>query len=187
MNYIVDDIGTVVENMGNGRYWAAEFDQFFRGNPCQYLFGHRLDINNQLLRQQGNKDKKEQRYPLIALFLDIEEPVIKGVINYKLNLVIVAKTSPNDSAVQRYQDTKTFKTVLYPLYNAFMGSLSDSGLFMWPEVADRPKHSKIDRPFWGKAVTDELGVKQTDANIFNDFLDAIQIKNLEINQKLKYC
>jgi len=187
VNYIVDDIGVVVENLSSGRYWAKEFDQFFRGNPCQYLYGHRLQINNQLLRQQQNPAKKEQRYPLIALFLDIEEPVINGVINYKLNLVIGAKTDPNYSTEARYQDNKPFKSVLYPLYYAFMQSLSDSGLFMWPGVADMPKHSKIDRPFWGVSIADELGVKKNEANIFNDFLDAIQIKNLEINQKLKTC
>lgn len=187
MNYIVDDIETVVDQMSTGRYWAKEFDKFFRGNPCQYLFGHRLEITNRLLKQQQNKDLKEQRYPLIALFLDVEEPVIGNVISYKLNLVIVAKTNPNDTTEARYEDNKPFKSVLYPLYYAFMKSLSDSGLFMYPQVADIPKHSKIDRPFWGKAVTEELGIKQTEANIFNDYLDAIQIKNLEVNQKLKTC
>ena len=187
MNVIVDDIGTVVTNINNGRYWAREFDEFFKGNPCQYLYGHKVEITNRLLKQQQNKDLKEQRYPLVALFLDIEEPIIGDVINYKLNLVIVAKTNPNDTTEARYQDSKPFKTVLYPLYNAFFKSLSDSGLFFSPTVADKPKHTKIDRPFWGKAVTDELGIKQTEANIFNDYLDAIQIKNLEVNQKIKTC
>lgn len=187
MNYIVDDIGTVVDQMNNGRYWAKEFDQFFRGNPINYLFGHRLEVNNRLLKQQQNKDLKEQRYPLIALFLDIEEPIVGDVINYKLNLVIGAKTNPADTTEARYQDSKPFKTVLYPMYNAFMKSLSDSGLFFWPTVADNPKHTKIDRPYWGLAIADDMGVKKTEANIFNDFLDAIQIKGLEINQKIKTC
>lgn len=173
MNYVVDDIGIVVTQM--------------KGDVPEYLFGHRLEINNRLLRLQQDPAKKEQRYPLIALFLDIEEPVVEGVIRYKLNLVIVAKSDPNDNAEQRYQDSKPFKSVLYPLYYAFFKSLSDSGLFMWPEVAEQPKHTKVDRPFWGKVIQDELGVNKIEANIFNDYLDAIQIKGLEINQKLKYC
>jgi len=177
VNYVVDDIGTVVSQM----VVRAPLDV-----PA-YLYGHQLDINNQLLRLQQDPLKKEQRYPLVALFLDIEEPVINGVINYKLNLVIVAKTNPNDSAVMRFEDTKVFKTILNPLYEAFFKSLGDSGLFMWPGVMERPKHSKFFRPFWGKPITEQLETKKNEANIFNDYLDAIQIKGLEINQKLKYC
>jgi hypothetical protein len=173
VNYVVDDIGTVVAQM--------------KGAVPEYLFGHRLEINNRLLKQSQDPAKKEQRYPLIALFLDIEQSVTGNIINYKLNIMIVTKTNPNDTTEARYDDMKPFKMVLYPLYYSFIQSLSDSGLFMWPTVADMPKHSKIDRPFWGKAVTDELGIKKTEANVFNDYLDAIQIKNLEINQKLKTC
>lgn len=187
MNFIVDDIEKVVNGLVPGKYWSAETKQFFIDHPCQYLYGHKVEVTNRLLKKQQNNQLKDQLYPLIVLFLDIEEPIIGDVINYKLNLVIVAKTNPNDNTAVRYQDTKPFKLILYPLFEAFMKSLSDSGLFFWPTVTDKPKHTKIDRPFWGKAMTDELGIKQTEANIFNDYLDAIQIKNLEVNQKIKTC
>jgi len=187
MNYIVEDIGIVVDQMNTGRYWSKEFDNFFRGQSVNYLFGHEQEITNRLTRQQQNADLAEVRYPLIALFMDIEEPVINGVIQYKLNLVIVAKTKSTDNAEQRYEDDKPFKVVLYPLYKAFMQSLSDSGLFMWPSVADLPEHSKFDRPYYGKSKPNANGDQANTANILNDVLDAIQIKNLKINQKLKNC
>jgi hypothetical protein len=173
MNVIVDDIKKVVE--------LIRLDYTEEGNTAPfYMYGHRLEIARNLTSRPNGKVFTYQKYPLIALRLDIPEEHEDGFIKYKLNIGIFAFTDKNYTAEQRYE--KVFKPVLYPLYDLFIKALYDSGLFSWSLTdLERPRHTKIDRPFWGVSA-----VEQNTANIFSDPLDAIELLNLEINSK-KRC
>jgi hypothetical protein len=193
---IVDDIGTVVARMrpvgikygrpmveymariGNPEVVFDEtFDYTFQNANMVlmpfYMYGHRMEINKRLLDKDKDKVYKYQKYPLIALRLDIPETVDKGIWSYSLNVLIMNFTDKKWNAEERYEHI--FKPVLYPLYQRFLQEIADCGLFQWEGNLLTPDHTKIDRPFWGTA-SDEGNVK----HIFDDPIDAIEIQGLKL-------
>ena len=195
MNYVVDDIGTVVAMLRG--LDKIKYNLPLYGQPMLdyldaqgatdanialmpfYDYGHRREIAQRLTeKDSADAPFKYQKYPLIALRLDTEEDHSDGVIRYNLNLAIIASTEVTYSAGQRYE--KVFKPVLYPIYEQFLKALGDSGLFWWDANRDEPPHTKVDRLFWGTA-----GAEGNESKIFNDNLDAIEILNLRINQSIK--
>jgi hypothetical protein len=142
-------------------------------------FGHRLEIANTLTEKEGTQ-YKYNRYPLLALRLDIPEIIEDGMQKVKLNIAIITFTNENYKARDRY--AKVLVPILYPLYESFMVQLRRSGIFTWEGYRDYPTHEVIDRPYWGIADT-EGNVK----NIFQDPIDAIEIIDLKINKRLTKC
>lgn len=186
MNFIVDDIGTVVEKMRSD----AKLRSLLLPALCElnknglqdempyYMYGHRVEISNRLILKDANSAQKYQKYPLVALRLDTPEKNRDGMIDYTLNIAIVMSTNRNWTADDRY--TKVFKPVLYPLYESFLKQLNNSGLFTWSNgLHKRPKHTKIDRPYWGTTANEGNA-----SNLFNDPLDAIELVDLELSQTL---
>lgn len=186
MNYIVDDIGAVVELMRTDAELIAALEA---GLPALtespysnlmpfYLYGHRAEISDTLLQMDDDKVRKYQKYPLVALRLDTPEENSKGMVNYTLNIALIMLTDENYEAPDRY--VNVFKPILYPMYDSFLRQLKASGLFSWPLPNARPDHTKYDRPYWG--------IEQGDGNvknIFNDPLDAIELINLKLSQPIK--
>lgn len=170
MNILVDDIGRVVEAIRS--VWPGGL---VSGEP-HYMYGHKREINQRLLAKDVHRELKWKKYPLIALVLDFPEEIANGIQNYTLNIGILHMTEKNFNAEERYQNV--FKPVLYPLYDLFLKSLRESGLFMWPGDIEIPPHTKLDRPYWGTTTPNG-----NDRNIFSDPLDAIEILNLKINQR----
>lgn len=198
---VADDIGTVVEAMrpidiSYGRPMieymarianpAVVFDETFdytfqNANMLLmpfYMYGHRLEIANRLLQKDKDKVYKNQKFPLIALRMDIAEEVSKGVWSHSLNILIANYTDKKWNAEERMENI--FLPVLYPIYKRFIYEVQNSGLFTWPGNQDFPEHTKIDRPFWG-TENQEGNVK----NIFNDPIDAIEIIGLKLNSTRK--
>lgn len=173
MRIIVDDIGAVVAGMRAITEWGPEFKDFNSQTPY-YMYGHPLEINNRLLNKEKDAKKKYEKYPLVALRLDTPEIIGNTVINYNLNIVLIAFSDKLWNAEQRYD--KNFRQILYPMYEAFMLQLYNSGLFVWQGGGESPSHTKIDRPYWGNSAP-----QKNDAYIFSDPLDAIEILNLKIN------
>lgn len=142
-----------------------------------YHYGHRLEIVN-IFKEWTRKDTvKKEQFPAICLFHDFEERVSNNGYEREcdLNLVIMTDTKPTFTAADRY--TYSFDPVLYPLYELFMERLAESS-----EIAEvYPEHTKIDRLYWGKT-----GLYGNTGNIFNDYIDAIEIDNLKI-KTLKSC
>lgn len=167
MNYIVDDIGKVVEAMRGV------------GETPYYMYGNRREIAGRLLQKDKDKVLQYKKYPLIALRLDIPEEKKDGMIHYTLNLAILTMTDKNYTAEERYQ--QVLKPILYPLYKSFLQHLEKSGLFMWEGELDEPEHTKIDRLFWGTYNQ----IKGDSESIFADPIDAIEIIDLKINQRIK--
>lgn len=191
MSFIGDDIGKVVQAVRTGslnsrKEWIpGAFDAYDEKTVTidpYFMFGHRLEISNRLSAKDNDKVKKKQKYPLIALGLDIIETVRGVVTDYSVNLIIATYTDRNLNAEER--SAQVLKPVLEPLYDKFFQAFKDSGLFMWDSKnsQDLPPHSKIFRPYWGTAGT-EANVK----NIFNDPIDAIEITNMKFSQIQKNC
>lgn len=186
MIYIVDEIGSVVQSMRNGTgAYEPYYDRFYEANTNGapfYLYGHRQEISNRLTQKNIDPIKKKQRYPLIALKMDIAETVRGDVHDFRLNLVIATISDIGSNAEQRME--KTFKPILYPLYSRFLLQFGNAGKFFWDGQLDQqyPPHVKIDRPFWGTE-----GKEGNIKNIFNDPVDAIEIVDLNFSMREINC
>jgi len=184
MRYIVDDIGTIVNAMRpiDVSYGQPMLDYIAaNGTPSNqslmpyYMYGHRLELVNRLKEKDKDSVYKYQKYPLIALRMDINEVNSGDLINYSLNLAILNYTEKKYNAEDRM--TNVFKPILYPIYERFFIELRESGLFFWDKYQDKPDHTKVDRPYWG--VSDS---EKNSALIFADPLDAIEIIDLKISR-----
>lgn len=184
---VTDNIGTVVAamrpiNIDYGQpmldYMAVKAANTDPDEAPFYIYGHRMEINNRLLEKDKDSVHKYQKYPLVALRLDIPEEVDKGIWHYSLNILIANYNDAKWNSEERTENI--FKPVLYPLYERFMEELKNSGLFFWEGNQDYPDHTKIDRHFFGTA-SDEGNVKR----IFDDPIDAIEIVGLKINSRPK--
>lgn len=188
MRIITDDIGAVVAAMRpiDSSYGQPMVDYIASKNtPANvalmpyYLPGHRMEINKILLEKEKDKVYKYQKYPLIALRLDIPEEVDEyGFVNYNLNIVILTLTDKNYTFEQR--KTNIFEPVLIPLYERFISELGNAGLFNWEGDKHRPPHTRILRPFWGTETREG-----NEKYIFSDPLDAIEIVGLELKSSKK--
>lgn len=183
MTLLTDDIGTIVARMRNDLAVEPVKDYlntlgYTAMNMPYYEYGHRQDINLRLLEKDKDSVYKYQKYPLVALRLDVVEQISEGLIHYNLNIAILAFTDRNYTSVERTENV--FKPILYPLYNNFLKHLRNSGIFTWPNYMTQPEHTKIDRYYWGTPGS-EGNVK----NIFSDPIDAIEIVDLKINKRIK--
>jgi hypothetical protein len=133
--------------------------------------GHPLEIINLFKQATQLESVKFEQFPAICLFQDIPEKhsTDSAEREANLNLVIITDTSNTYEAAQRY--TYTIKPILIPLYELFMEKLKCNGDV---QVEDE-KYDYIERLYWGKS-----GLYGNVGNIFNDFIDAIEINNLKV-------
>ncbi len=147
-----------------------------------YLHGHPKEIIETLMQRDKSDTFQFKKYPLVALFQDFPENHNQqiGIDNEaSLHLVIVQSTRPDYKADERY--TKNFKPILYPIYMELLQQISFSKAILNYGVGDLP-HTKIDRLYWGKE-----GIYGSEANVFNDFLDCIELRDLKLKINMKFC
>lgn len=183
LNYIVDDIGTVVARVranwltaDNTDITADNSNITVDGNGAPYyMYGHKLEVAQRIFK----KNQSFKKFPLVFLVMDFPEEKHDGILTCTLNIGLIHKSKEDYNAEQRY--TNVFKTVLYPLYTKFLQELDASGLFTWDKENQLvPEHTKIDRPFWGTE-----GKMKNDKYIFDDPIDCIEIVGLKLNQSIK--
>lgn len=180
MSYCVVDIfKTFVDAVRDDYTPLSGFDS----DAPFYMYGHPIEIVNTLKQKNKNGTFKFKKYPLIALFQDFDE--VKGenmAIDSRVSLrvVIAVNTSPKYVSSERYANT--FKPVLYPLYNLLMEKIAKSPYTQLAEGI--VPHTKTDRVYWGKT-----GINGNEANVFDDYLDAIEITDLELElyNNVKIC
>lgn len=185
-NYIVDDIGRAVAYMRLGAEWSDDFGKDFKPFSINYMYGHRLEIAARLRAMTKDAINKDKKYPLVALRLDVPEE-FDEMYQYTLNVALITFTQKNYNAEERMANV--IKPKLYPLYYDFLRALKVCGLFTWPGNQTMPKHTKIDRPFWGVGFTDANSGNQpgSTAQLFDDPVDAIEIVSLKLNKRFKSC
>ena len=148
-----------------------------------YEYGHYAEIVSALKEKDGSITKKNSKYPLFWLVMDFVEKCGNIKDGYcllpNMQILIATSTDPDLSTKDRIQ--KTFKPRLIPAYREFISQLSNSGFF-YNADSDYTPHERILRPYWGGQ---ESGNGQ--ANIFNDFIDCIQIRNLQLMVNENVC
>ncbi|MFA6989829.1 MAG: hypothetical protein WC197_07150 [Candidatus Gastranaerophilaceae bacterium] len=162
---VVNVFGDIVSSV------RAEYDVINNEQPF-YLHGHPLEIINTLQEYTNIASLKLKKFPLIALFEDFESTGREGLFltKAKLNIFIITDTLPTYKASERY--VNTFDTVLTPLYNLLIKHMKLSRFIFTP--FNKSLGTPINHLYWGKN-----GLYGNDGNVFNDYVDAIEIKNLD--------
>jgi len=161
--YIPDEIKKVV-TATSSRYAEA-----VPSSPVYYKFGHWIEIVQHLQQQTNAAIKK---YPLIALSTDIT--IERGRIGVyglaRINVAIMVLSDMNYTSEQRLE--KSFKAVLQPLKEIFLEELVNSKQFT---SEGQLVFKETERYFLGKQ-----GLYGNVANEANEYLDAIELSDLEI-------
>jgi len=125
--------------------------------------------------------KKPMRYPLVALFRDFPQTPKQGfAFVAKVQIFIITRTQSNYYAEDRKE--KTFKPILYPILTELVNQMEQSGRFLFNGGMQNSWDEQVDHYFWGRESI--YGAK---ANIFTDWIDCIELKNLNLQTYLKNC
>jgi hypothetical protein len=148
----------------------------------QYMHGHPLEIINRLKQKDKGQSARFNKYPLIALFQDFPEESTANNVGIEteatLHFIIAKGTKREYIASERYE--YNFVPFLYPIYEEFLRQIVADKSFQVYSV-DRLQRQKWDRLYWGRS-----GLYGNEGNIFNDYLDVIEIKNLKL-KIIKAC
>jgi hypothetical protein len=176
MMAVVDYIGGVVAQ-------ASEKVKPIIGSDVFYQFGHIREIADTLQSYSNTAEFRRQKYPAVFLLQDFLER--KGTrtdieTEVTLQLLIVAASTQKARSADRYRDV--FKPILYPIYEALIKTLNSD------PVLDTPysgvPHEKVDRPLVSGALSEPT--TGANKNLFNDFLDAVEVRKLNL-KILKNC
>jgi len=130
-----------------------------------YYYGHPLEIVNTLMEKDKSDAYKLRKYPAIFLFHDFEEERTKFSSKCKIRILIVTETRPEWKAKDRYENI--FIPKLFPLAETFLYNLQRSS-----ELRFLGDHTLKIYPFWGSEATGK--------NVANDYADAVELKDMEI-------
>lgn len=173
--FIVDIIGEVVA--------AADAVLFpTLGKHILYEYGRSIQILTELQKLNDGITTKNGKYPLFALFQDFPEDN-SGSSGYYCTvrfpkISIATLTQSTDTPPKRY--AQTFKPILYPIYEEFLRQLMRHKNIVGNDPA-AISHIKWDRP-GTQPEGDKMGSN------FNDYVDAIEIQNLQLTFKqIKTC
>lgn len=175
--YIVDEIGAVVSTVSTKLLTQLQtVDSNIQA--VNYYYGHPKQIAIDLFQKDASDTQNYYKYPAVFLFMDFNEYVGKdlGIQTTVKNLRIIIATSTdlNLKTAERY--TQKFKLLLYPIYYELITQLWKSKKIL-AASASQIIHTKRDCPLWG----------QTDKNVTNSWLDAIEISDLQLKFYNKNC
>lgn len=142
-----------------------------------YHYGHPIEIINLFKQASHAESYKYDQFPAICLMQDFPEKFTDSGFEreVELNVVIVTDTKREYEASERY--SLIFTPLLYKIYDKFIDELAASTYIAGSSF----EHTKYDRLYWGKT-----GLYGNQGNIFNDFIDAIELENLKL-RILKTC
>jgi hypothetical protein len=182
--YIVDVIGAVVDKVRS--LTVAKIQQNETAalgvtgiTTINYQYGHFKELIQTLAQYDLSNSQRFEKYPLIYLVQDFREqrgrqPGVYSEVS--LNIVICHQTDANYKITDRMN--KVFKPVLYPIYYSLIEQLTKSNL-TFASSPDMVQHDKYDRSYWGSDVIDK--------NMLNDYVDAIDIQNLQLKIDYQPC
>lgn len=164
--YVVEQMAEIVARV-NIALTAASF-----GKTVYYMYGHPKEINQRLQELSNSPTEKSKKFPLIILFTDIEiDKSIPGFFgSAALRMLVCTITEQNYTAVQRTENT--FKPVLHPIKNELINQISKYEKYTYEGEL---QYKETDMYFYGSQFNDK--------NIFNDFIDAVQLRDIRVNIK----
>lgn len=154
------------------------YDNLIQG--VHFEHGHYLEIAKVLQQKALGTTSKFTKWPLIALFRDFPEKNEVGLYTEMTATLIIAKSSdPNWTSDQREQNS--FIPVLYPVLSAFLEAMDNDQRIMNQSVQEL-SYTKIDHYYWGSQT-----VLDKTPNIFNEWTDSIELRDLTIKINPQNC
>jgi hypothetical protein len=154
------------------------------GTEMFYDFGHYVEVAGKLT-EKGRQLDKPNKFPLLWLVMDAEEKRFPDGSDFlyadiSVHILIAMDTKPEYTAKER--EELIFGPILNPIYDEFIRQVQSSK-YLQNSLPSSMSHSKWNRYYWGGQ--DANG--NSTANLFNDHIDAIQIKGLKLRIKKQYC
>ncbi|MES2428240.1 MAG: hypothetical protein V4560_14770 [Bacteroidota bacterium] len=184
--YIDDIIGDVVDMVEASVLATIQVNETaaLGGTKIQQIRYSKSSYNElleTLAQADGSSEERFNKYPLIHLVQDVtvERGSDVGIFGTtSLNIVFIHQTEQTYKVEDR--DAKVFKPVLWPIYYDFMAQLYNSKWFVMNDTGEY-RHQVTKRAYWGnrKLKSSEL--------ILNDFVDAIEVRNLNLKFFFKNC
>ncbi len=142
---------------------------------------------DELIENLAQADKSGEgrfkKYPIVHLVHDlyVDRGTDIGVYgSTSVNIIFIHQTVQAYKNEQR--DEKVFKPVLYPIYYEFLNQLNKSPwIFATWETTGQFKHRMVKRAFWGNRNL------QGSKNVLNDYVDALDIQNLQLKINYSNC
>lgn len=184
--YIVDIIGEVVRTFTPDILPVIKTNEIGANtssliDTIDYQYGHTVELIQTLAQYDKVDSFRRLKYPLVWLVMDFPEK--RGKLDWyattTLNIIIAHQTESTDKMENRM--IKVFKPVLYPIYYALLDGLASHDLINEND-ADILQHTKYDRGYMGNIRADG-----NIANKLNDYVDAIEIINLNLTILKNNC
>lgn len=153
--------------------------------PVYFDYGHYKEVAKNLIYKDISESVKNKKYPLVWLVLDMPEdmdPLPGQYSSPKFQLIIATGTDPNWTIDERRDGS--YLPFLYPVYNQLIDQMRKEVRFGFPNFTQM-KHQKVDRYYWGGDETPGGAVDKP--NLFNDHIDAIQLRNFNIKINTVKC
>lgn len=149
------------------------------GNHVSYLFGDWEYISNQLVCWSKSPKTSRLKFPIICLYSPYEEDRTGEEAVVSLEFVLLVNTEKDYTNEEREQIS--FEKVLRPIYRLFIDAIRCDRRFVSDYRGIVP-HRYTENYRYGR-----VGVLGADGKPFRDFIDAIEIKKLELTIKKMKC
>lgn len=151
--------------------------KFAKPFPVYFDCGRYLEVDLRLKTKTGHPTTAAKKYPLIWLNIPYSERYdLYGNLELRrVELVIVADTRSISTTPERF--STNFTDRLWPIFDELVRAINSSGYFDTLQEIE-----KIDQPFWdGKDAGTQV------ANMFGDFVDCVQVRNLSLTVNESTC
>jgi hypothetical protein len=167
--YIVEEMEAIVAKV-NTALTAASFGT----TPVYYMYGHPMEIANRLQELSNSPTEGHKKFPLIILFTDItiDRSLIGFYGSTSLRMLIANFTLAEYTSVQRTEIN--FKPILHPIKKELIKQIERHNQFTYE---DELTYKETDMYYYGSEINKQ--------NVFNDRIDAIELRDIKLNIKNK--
>lgn len=166
MNAVID-IPSLFAQLVSDASEALELDVYFD-------YGHYDAVNKNLVNKDGSITMKDQKYPLVWLITPFETRT-NSRQDYAcelsgLDILVLTNTGENISIPDRIENY--FKPILWPIVQELKVQMVESGFFQLLDPGAIPYDYEKNWYYQGSV--------NGKTNLFNAYIDAVQIKNLRL-------
>lgn len=149
------------------------------GSNVSYLFGDWAYISNQLTLWSKSPKTSYLKFPIICLYSPFVEDRTGTETKSSLDFIIMINTLKTYTNEER--EKTSFEQVLRPIYHLFIDEIKRDNSIKSSYNGIIP-HSYSENYRYGR-----IGVIGEDGKPFHDFIDAIEIKEMNLTFKEKKC
>jgi hypothetical protein len=167
--YIVEELDAIIAKVNTALTEAS-----FGTTPVYYMYGHPKEIAIRLQELSNSPTEGHKKFPLIILFTDItiDRSLVGFYGSTSLRMLIANFTLPEYTSVQR--TAINFKPILHPIKKELIKQIERHGQFTYKNELT---YKETDMYYYGSQINDK--------NIFNDRIDAIELRDIKLNIKNK--